>query len=33
MSVAHGLPQEPLKHVDQWDDYVAGRYRAGKEKT
>lgn len=30
MSVAHGLSQEPLKHVDQWDDYVAGRYREGK---
>lgn len=33
MSVAHANPQEPLKHVDQWDDYVAGRYREGKDET
>lgn len=33
MSVAHGGPQEPLKHVDQWDDYVAGRYRQGKDES
>lgn len=25
--------QEPLKHVDQWDDYVAGRYQEGKEQS
>lgn len=30
MSAAHGLPQEPLKHVDQWDEFVAGRYREGR---
>lgn len=23
--------QEPLKHIDQWDDFVAGRYREGKK--
>jgi inositol oxygenase len=22
--------QQPLRHVDQWDDFVASRYRAGK---
>lgn len=28
-----GLPnqQEPLKHIDQWDDFVASRYREGKD--
>ncbi len=26
-------PQKPLKHVDEWDDFVAGRYREGKEQT
>jgi len=30
MSATHGLTQEPLKHVDQWDDFVAARYREGK---
>jgi len=30
MSATRAFPQEPLKHVDQWDDFVAGRYR---EKT
>jgi inositol oxygenase len=24
------IQQEPLKHIDQWDDFVAGRYREGK---
>ena len=24
-------PQEPLKHIDQWDDFVATRYREGKD--
>lgn len=33
MSAAHDIPQAPLKHVDQWDDYVAGRYRKGKDET
>lgn len=23
--------QEPLKHIDQWDDFVATRYREGKD--
>ncbi len=33
MAAAHDLPQEPLKHVDEWDDFVAGRYREGKDQT
>src|SRR5208282_1329064 len=24
-------PREPLKHIDQWDDFVATRYREGKD--
>jgi inositol oxygenase len=24
-------PQEPLKHIDQWDEFVATRYREGKD--
>ncbi|MFZ0662266.1 MAG: inositol oxygenase family protein [Acidobacteriaceae bacterium] len=24
------IPQEPLKRIDEWDDFVAGRYREGK---
>jgi inositol oxygenase len=26
-------PSNPLRHVDQWDDYVAGRYREGKAES
>ncbi len=30
MSTPQGVAQEPLKHVDEWDDFVAARYQAGK---
>jgi inositol oxygenase len=33
MSAQPMVPQEPLKHVDQWDDFVAGRYRQGKDES
>ncbi|MFZ0633386.1 MAG: inositol oxygenase family protein [Acidobacteriaceae bacterium] len=33
MSVAQPLNQEPLKHVEEWDDYVAGRYQEGREQS
>ena len=23
-------PSNPLRHVDEWDDYVASRYQEGK---
>lgn len=31
MSAGPGISHEPLTHVDQWDDFVAGRYREGRE--
>ena len=33
MSAAQGVSQQPLKHVDEWDDFVAGRYREGKDQS
>lgn len=30
MSTPQGVAQEPLKHVDEWDDFVAARYQEGK---
>lgn len=33
MSTAPGVAQEPLKHVNQWDDFVAGRYQEGKDQA
>lgn len=30
MSSPQPLAQEPLQHVEEWDDFVAGRYREGK---
>lgn len=30
MRAAARTPQEPLKHVDEWDDFVATRYREGR---
>jgi inositol oxygenase len=33
MSAAHGVSQEPLKHVEEWDEFVAGRYREGKDQS
>lgn len=33
MSTSHNVPQEPLRHVDEWDDFVAGRYREGREQA
>jgi inositol oxygenase len=33
MAAAHDIPQEPLKHVDEWDDFVAGRYREGRDQA
>ncbi|MGA7522501.1 MAG: inositol oxygenase family protein [Acidobacteriaceae bacterium] len=33
MSTAQPLHQEPLKHVEEWDDYVADRYREGREQA
>lgn len=32
MGAAH-IAQEPLEHVDQWDDFVATRYREGKDES
>ena len=31
MAATQDFPQQPLKHVDEWDDFVAGRYREGRE--
>ncbi|MGB6868816.1 MAG: inositol oxygenase family protein, partial [Acidobacteriaceae bacterium] len=31
MAVTPDLSQKTLKHVDEWDDFVAGRYREGRE--
>ena len=33
MAAPHDFPQQPLRHVDEWDDFVAGRYREGREQT
>jgi inositol oxygenase len=33
MAATHDFPQQPLRHVDEWDDFVAGRYREGREQT
>jgi inositol oxygenase len=33
MSAAQPLNQEPLRHVEEWDDYVAGRYQEGREQS
>src|ERR1700690_1196104 len=33
MSAPQGVSQQPLKHVDEWDDFVAGRYREGKDQS
>ena len=33
MAATHDFPQSPLKHVDEWDDFVAGRYREGKDQA
>ncbi len=33
MSTSSQLPEQPLKHIDQWDDFVAGRYRQGKAQS
>jgi inositol oxygenase len=27
------IPKEPLKHVNEWDDFVAVRYREGKDQS
>jgi len=27
------VAQEPLKHVNEWDDFVAGRYREGRQQS
>src|SRR5579872_3426894 len=27
---AHTNPNQPLRHVDDWDDFIASRYRPGK---
>ncbi|MGB0125289.1 MAG: inositol oxygenase family protein [Silvibacterium sp.] len=31
MNTTRQPPPEPLKHIDQWDDFVAERYREGKD--
>ena len=33
MNTAQSSPKEPLAHIDQWDDFVAGRYRQGKDQS
>ncbi|HEY1809089.1 MAG TPA: inositol oxygenase family protein [Acidobacteriaceae bacterium] len=33
MSATQPLTQQPLKHVEEWDDYVAGRYQEGREQS
>ncbi|HTV06548.1 MAG TPA: inositol oxygenase family protein [Acidobacteriaceae bacterium] len=33
MTAPYKPPQEPLKSIDQWDDFIAGRYREGKEQS
>ncbi|HEX3985682.1 MAG TPA: inositol oxygenase family protein [Acidobacteriaceae bacterium] len=33
MAATHDFPRQPLRHVDEWDDFVAGRYREGREQA
>lgn len=33
MSSPQPLAQQPLQHVEEWDDFVAGRYREGKDES
>jgi inositol oxygenase len=33
MSATPGISQEPLKHVEEWDEFVATRYREGREQS
>ncbi|MGA8531052.1 MAG: inositol oxygenase family protein [Acidobacteriaceae bacterium] len=33
MAATPDFSQQPLKHVDEWDDFVAGRYRENKEQA
>lgn len=33
MNPSANLAQEPLKNIEEWDDYVAGRYRQGKDQS
>lgn len=33
MDAEHGIAQEPLRHLDQWDDFVATRYKEGRDKS
>lgn len=33
MSATPQVSREPLEHIDQWDDFVAGRYREGKAES
>jgi len=30
MNATPSLTQQPLQHVEEWDDFIAGRYREGK---
>ena len=31
MNTVSELTEQPLEHIDQWDDFIAGRYREGKD--
>lgn len=33
MAASTNPASEPLKNIEEWDDYVAGRYRQGKEQS
>lgn len=33
MAASPDFPQQPLRHVDEWDDFVASRYREGRDQT
>lgn len=33
MTTTHTPAQEPLKSIEEWDDFVAGRYREGKDQS
>jgi inositol oxygenase len=33
MSATQPIAQQPLKHVEEWDDFVASRYREGKDQS
>jgi len=33
VSTVPGISQEPLKHVEEWDDFVATRYREGRDQA